>query len=195
MYYLSQIEDTVRVPPYKFEEDLNDVAIEILNQKYDGAFDKDLGLMVNVNEILEIGEGRVVMGDGAAFYSVVFNAVFFKPEQQEIIYGKVEEIAEYGAFIRIGPLDGLVHVSQVTDDYINYDSKAGKLNAKESKKILEEGNLVRARIVALSFKGKSKDEAKIGLTMRQYGLGRLEWIDQDKNKKTTKTTKSKKSKK
>lgn len=74
------------------------------------------------------------MGDGAAYHEVVFNAVFFKPELYEIINGEVIEIAEFGAFIRIGPMDGLVHVSQVTDDYINYDSKRGALLAKESKK-------------------------------------------------------------
>ncbi|MDR3063073.1 MAG: DNA-directed RNA polymerase, partial [Methanobrevibacter sp.] len=56
------------------------------------------------------------------------------------------------------------------------------LLGKESKKSLEEGNLVKARIVAVSLKGDSTKEAKIGLTMRQNGLGRLEWIEEAKNK-------------
>ena len=43
-------------------------------------------------------------------------------------------------------MDGLVHVSQVTDDYINYDSKRGALLANLS--FLDEGDLVRTRIVA-----------------------------------------------
>ena len=75
-----------------------------------------------------------------------------------------------------------MHVSQVTDDYINYDGKRGALIGKESKKSLEEGNKVRARIVALSLKGKSSKETKIGLTMRQPGLGRFEWIEEEKDK-------------
>jgi DNA-directed RNA polymerase subunit E' len=33
--------------------------------------------------------------------------------------------------------------------------------------------------VAISYKG---DEPKIGLTMRQPGLGKLEWIKEDKRK-------------
>ena len=37
-----------------------------------------------------------------------------------------------------------------------------------------------ARIVALSHKG---DEPKIGLTMRQPGLGKLDWIKEDQIKK------------
>jgi DNA-directed RNA polymerase subunit E' len=47
---------------------------------------------------------------------------------------------------------------------------------KESKKTLENGDKVRARIVTISLK-KAK-ENKIGLTMRQPGLGKLDWINQ-----------------
>jgi DNA-directed RNA polymerase subunit E' len=183
LYLVSKIEDTVRIPPSRFEDPLENVAVEILNESYVGTIDKKLGLMVTVNEIEEVGTGKVIMGDGAAYHDVLFTALFFKPELHEIVEGEVIEITEFGAFIRIGPMDGLVHVSQVTDDYINYDGKRGALIGKESKKSLEEGDKVRARIVALSLKGKSSKETKIGLTMRQPGLGRMEWIDEEKNKK------------
>jgi DNA-directed RNA polymerase subunit E' len=183
LYLVSKIEDTVRIPPSRFEDPLENVAVEILNESYVGKIDKKLGLMVTVKEIEELGTGKVIMGDGAAYHDVIFTALFFKPELHEIVEGEVIEITEFGAFIRIGPMDGLVHVSQVTDDYINYDGKRGALIGKESKKSLEEGNKVRARIVALSLKGKSSKETKIGLTMRQPGLGRFEWIEEEKNKK------------
>ena len=183
---MSKIEDTVRIPPYRFEEDRKAVAIETLNEKYNGVLDKELGLMVCVNSIDELGEGKLIMGDGAAFHKVKFNAIFYKPEQQEIVEGEVIEIAEFGAFVRMGPMDGLVHVSQVTDDYINYDNKRGALIAKESNKVLEEGDQVRARIVALSLKGKSIKTSRIGLTMRQNNLGKLEWIEEAKRKQKNK---------
>lgn len=194
MYLISKIEDTVRIPPSRFEEPLNEVAIEIINESYVGKIDKKMGLMVTVKDIEKTGVGKVIMGDGAAYHEVVFNALFFKPELHEIVEGEVIEVTEFGAFIRIGPMDGLVHVSQVTDDYINYDGKRGALIGKESKKALEEGNHVRARIVALSLKGKSSKETKIGLTMRQPNLGRVEWIEAEKEKRTKKG-KAKKEKK
>ena len=179
---MTKIEDTVRIPPYRFDDPLEEVAIQTLNDTYNGRLDKKLGLLICVNEIEEIGEGRLIMGDGASYHNVVFNAIFFKPEQQEVIDGEVIEIAEFGAFVRIGPMDGLVHVSQVTDDYINYDSKRGALLAKESNKTLDEGDLVRTRIVAISLKDNSTKNTKIGLTMRQNNLGRFEWIEEAKNK-------------
>ena len=120
MYYMATIEGTVRIPPYKFGENLEDVAIETLNEEYTGKLDKDSGLLVGVTDIEYIGEGVVIMGDGAAYHDVVFKALFFKPEQQEIVVGEVIEIAEFGAFVRIGPMDGLVHVSQITDDVTKF---------------------------------------------------------------------------
>ena len=182
MYYMTTIEGTVRIPPYRFDEPLEDVAIETLNEEYIGQLDKNLGLMVGAFSIEEIGEGVLIMGDGAAYHNVVFNAIFFKPEQQEVVEGQVTDITEFGAFVRIGPMEGLVHVSQVTDDYINYDPRNSSLIGNESKKILTEGDKIRARIVTLSLKGKTIKESKIGLTMRQPNLGKFEWIQAEKNK-------------
>ena len=188
MYYMTTIEGTVRIPPYRFDEPLEDVAIETLNEEYIGQLDKNLGLMVGAFSIEEIGEGVLIMGDGAAYHNVVFNAIFFKPEQQEIVEGQVTDITEFGAFVRIGPMEGLVHVSQVTDDYISYDAKRGALLAKESNKTLDEGDLVRARAVSVSIKDESTNNiennrnSKIPLTMRQTNLGRFEWIEEAKEK-------------
>ena len=182
MYYMTKIEDTVRIPPYRFEDPLEEVALQTLNNTYSGRLDKKLGLLICVNDIDAIGEGTLILGDGASYHDVVFNAVFFKPEQQEIIDGEVLEIAEFGAFVRIGPMDGLVHVSQVTDDFINYDPRGGTLSASESNKTLGEGDLVRSRIVAISLKDNSTKNTKIGLTMRQNGLGKFDWIEQAKEK-------------
>ena len=49
-------------------------------------------------------------------------------------------------------------------------------------KTLDEGDLVRARTVAISLKDNSVKDTKIGLTMRQNNLGRFEWIEEAKQK-------------
>jgi len=64
------------------------------------------------------------------------------------------------------------------DDYVTF-STSGSLLGKDSKKILKKGDTCLARVVALSYKG---DMPKIGLTMRQPGLGKLEWIKEEKKK-------------
>jgi DNA-directed RNA polymerase subunit E' len=178
VYQVAKVEDTVRVPPEKFGKKLEKILKELLQEKYEGKLDRDLGAIVSVIDVETNGIGRVIPGDGAAYYDTLFNVLTYKPELQEVIDGEVIEIVEFGAFVRLGPLDGLVHVSQIADDFLNYDEKGSRFVGKESKKTLAEGDKVRARIVTISLK-KSK-ENKIGLTMRQVGLGKFEWLEEPK---------------
>ncbi|MAF89447.1 MAG: DNA-directed RNA polymerase [archaeon] len=176
MYQIVRIEDMVRVPAEHFNEELEVTLKKILAEQYEGKLDREIGSLITVLDVKSDGIGRVIPGDGAAYYNASFRALTYKPELQEIVEGDVIEIVEFGAFVRLGPLDGLVHVSQITDDYLNYDEKGQRFMGKESKKTLENGDKVRARIVTISLK-KAK-ENKIGLTMRQPGLGKLDWINQ-----------------
>ncbi|MHB1261757.1 MAG: hypothetical protein ACYC2H_08580, partial [Thermoplasmatota archaeon] len=57
-----------------------------------------------------------------------------------------------------------------------------RLIGKETGRTLEVGENVRARIVTASLNELSPRESKIGLTMRQPGLGKFEWIDEDRRK-------------
>ena len=98
---------------------------------------------------------------------------------QELIYGVISEIANFGAFIEMGVMKGMIHISQTMDDFVSF-SKTNTLLGKAGKKVLKQEDLCMARIVAISHKG---NEPKIGLTMRQPGLGKLEWIKEDKVKK------------
>lgn len=174
MYQIIEIEDTVRVPPQAFNEPLEPALKKLLAERYEGKIDRDIGAIVLIMEAKTDGIGKVIPGDGAAYYNTVFKALAYKPELQEVADGEVIEIVEFGAFVRLGPLDGLVHVSQIADDFLNYDSKGSRFIGKASKKSLQEGDKVRARIVTISLR-KAK-ENKIGLTMRQPGLGKFEWL-------------------
>jgi len=177
--------DTVRLPPDRFGEDTVTVVKDLLREKLEGRIDKTLGSIIAVTNVLDIGEGRILAGDGAVYYDITFEAITFKPELQEIVEGKVVEVVEFGAFIGLGPLDGLLHVSQIADDYISYDEKNSRLVGKETNRAITEGDKVRARIVAVSLNEREPRESKIGLTMRQAALGKIEWLIEarDKEKK------------
>jgi DNA-directed RNA polymerase subunit E' len=176
MYKKVTLIDTVRLPPDRFGEDTVAVVKDLLREKLEGRIDKTLGSIIAVTNVLDIGEGRILAGDGAVYYDITFEAITFKPELQEIVEGKVVEIVEFGAFIGLGPLDGLLHVSQIADDYISYDEKNSRLVGKETNRALAEGDKVRARVVAVSLNEREPRESKIGLTMRQAALGKIEWL-------------------
>jgi len=196
MYKLVTVKDTVRVPPTMFGKKIDESVIEVLRQKYENRIDTDHGVVLAISKVSEIGPGRIIPGDGAVYHDLAFEALTFQPRLHETFMGKVSEIAQFGAFIRMGPMDGLVHVSQVTDDFISYNEKTGTLSGKESGKVLKEGDQVRAKVVTISMKPVITD-SKIGLTMRQPGLGKIEWIDNEKKggpkaKKLVKKTKEEK---
>jgi DNA-directed RNA polymerase subunit E' len=176
MFYELKIKDHVRVTPNKFGDDVKESVIKSLNEAYEGYVSEELGFVVGVSEISNIGEGAIIPGDGAAFYETTFKLFVFMPELQEVVLGKISDITDFGAFLDMGPVDGMIHVSQTMDDYVSF-SKESVLTGKESKKVLKIGDQCRGRIVAISFKDPANP--KIGITMRQPWLGNLNWIKEE----------------
>jgi DNA-directed RNA polymerase subunit E' len=177
------MEDTVRIPPDLLTDksnELTNVIEKLTHENFEGKMTYDNSLIVLVTEISLNGSGRIVHGDGGVYQHIRFNALTFKPELHEIIQGTVCEILKFGAFIRFGPLDGLLHISQIMDDRIDVDLINERLVGKESKRDIKVGDRVRARVVAMSFNERNPRESKIGLTMRQPGLGKLEWLEEDR---------------
>ena len=182
MYKKAKLIDTVRLSPERLGEETIAVVKDLLRDKLEGRIDKMLGSIIAVTDVLDIGEGRILAGDGAIYYDVTFHAITFKPELQEILEGKVVEIVEFGAFVGLGPLDGLLHVSQIADDYISFDEKNSRLVGKETGRAITEGDMLRARVVAVSLNEREPRESKIGLTMRQAALGKVEWLAEAREK-------------
>ncbi len=179
MFYITEIEDYVRVEPKLFGLPTAESVEQQLKETYKDYYDKEIGKVVAVLEILDVGEGVIIPGDGAAYYISRFKLLTWKPELQELVYGSIAEITNFGAFINLGAMRGMIHISQTMDDFVSF-SKANSLLGKSSKRGLKANDLCIARIVSISHKG---DEPKIGLTMRQPGLGKLDWIREDKAKK------------
>ena len=167
MFYKIELKDHIRVPPNLFNLPLEEAVVKRIKNKYNGFISKDLGIVIDVPGIKDIGEGIIIPGDGASYYDVAFELLTFKPEMQEIVLGKIKDIAEFGAFINIGPVDGMIHISQTMDDFVSF-SKDKTLTGKETKRVLKVNDLCRARIIAVSFKDVLNP--KLGLTMRLKGI-------------------------
>ena len=122
--------------------------------------------------------GKMIPGDGGTFHRVEFQALTFYPKLQEIVNGELVDITDFGAFVRIGPTDALLHLSQVMDDYLKSDVAAGVILANQSGRTLKVNSSIRARITAVSL-GKAASMGKIGITCRQPFLGADEWIEEE----------------
>jgi len=186
MFYEALVTDYVRVSPDKFGEDTDSAVRKQLEESYTGFQDKDIGIIVGVLDIIEVKDGIIIPGDGAAYYKSTFKVILFRPELQELVHGTIDEITNFGAFINLGAVRGMIHISQTMDDFVSF-SDTGSLQGRDSKRILVAGDNCMARIVAISYRG---EQPKIGLTMRQPGLGKLEWVSLEKEKTKQEETKA-----
>ncbi len=182
MYNVINVSDRLRVPPEFFGMDLETAIVQILRDKYERRMDADSGIVLAIWNAKSLGDGNVIPGDGAAHMDVVFDALVFKPVINEIIDSDVSEIVEFGAFVALGPVEGLIHLSQIANDFLSYNKRTGMLSGKESKKVLRKGDLICAKISTVSMKNNVSD-TKIGLTMRPDGLGKGEWVEMREKRK------------
>lgn len=177
MYRILTIEDKIRVPPKKFYLKLDEAVKNSLENRWEGVTDRRLGVVMSIISVEQVGEGKLLPGDGALHCHVKFRALTYVPEPHEVIKGDVIDVTEFGVFVRMGPVDGMIHVSQIMDDFVSYDAKNSIFHGRESKRAIKEGDTVIARVVSVSVDG---NQYKIGLTTRQPGLGVLSWIEKEK---------------
>jgi DNA-directed RNA polymerase subunit E' len=183
MYKRVTLRDTVKVPP----EHLADVSTEmvkgLLQDKLEGQVDEDVGSVVSVIEVHDIGDGRVLPNEPGVYYEAGFDALTFDPQMQEVVDGEIVEVVSFGAFVGIGPVDGLLHVSQISDEYLAFDDENQQLASRESNRTLGTGDSVRARIVTKSIDERNPRDSKIGLTAKQVGLGKHGWLTEEREQR------------
>ncbi|MFW6448401.1 MAG: DNA-directed RNA polymerase [Halobacteriota archaeon] len=176
MYKRVRLRDTIEVPPEELGDVTRGLVKRLLQDKLEGRMDEQVGSVVSVIEVHDIGQGAVLPNRPGVYFDAEFDAVTFDPQMQEVVDGIVVEVVEFGAFVGIGPVDGLLHVSQISDEYLTYDAENQQLVSNESNQTLGVEDVVRTRIVTKSIDERNPRDSKIGLTAKQVGLGKYGWL-------------------
>jgi len=183
MYKRVTLRDTVEVPPEHLADVSTKLVKGLLQDKLEGQVDEDIGSVVSVIEVHDIGDGRVLPNRPGVYYEAEFDVLTFDPQMQEVVDGEIVEVVSFGAFVGIGPVDGLLHVSQISDEYLAFDDENQQLASRESNRTLGTGDSVRARIVTKSIDERNPRDSKIGLTGKQIGLGKHGWLAEEREKR------------
>ena len=183
MYKRVRLRDTVEVPPAHLADVTPGLVKKLLQDKLEGRMDEDVGSVVSVVNVHDVGDGAVLPNRPGVYYEAEFDAVTFDPQMQEVVDGEVVEVVNFGAFVGIGPVDGLLHVSQISDEYLAYDEEGQMLSSRDSNRTLGVGDTVRARIVTKSIDERNPRDSKIGLTAKQVGLGKHGWLKEEREKR------------
>lgn len=187
MYVIVEDDYIARIPPEKLGLDYDQAVLDVSRSLLEGRLidfkdEKDdtrvIGkcYVVSIMGVEKLGDGAIVHGDGGVYQSVHFKALAYYPEMQEIVEGVVVSIQNFGAFIKFGPFEGLLHKSQIMDDRIDVDLNNQRFIGKDTKRDIKIGDRVRIRIVALNLSSSSIEDSKIGFTMKQMGLSKIDWL-------------------
>ena len=183
MYKRVRLRDTVEVPPEELGDVTPGLVKRLLQEKLEGRMDEQVGSVVSVVEVHDVGEGSVLPNRPGVYYEAEFDALTFDPQMQEVVDGIVVEVVEFGAFVGIGPVDGLLHVSQISDEYLAFDGENQQLASNESNRVLGQNDPVRSRIVTKSIDERNPRDSKIGLTAKQPGLGKHGWLAEERERR------------
>lgn len=81
-------------------------------------------------------------------------------KEGDTLDGSVRKIMPFGAFVDIGGIDGLIHISDLTYDRIGFGEKA-------IEKVLKEGQAVRVKVLKLEWDENDPKKSRISLGMKQ----------------------------
>lgn len=167
MYEIVTLRDKIRVGPKSLGADYKEAIDALIKQNYVGKILEEKMIVVGLVSIDSVEEGLIIPNDASIYYDTVFKVLTYVPLLHETIKGQISNISEIGAIVNIGPLDGLAHISQAMDDFVDFTRNS--LIGRKSKTALKVGDSVIANVIAVSTRGMMK----IGLTMRSPGLGKL----------------------
>jgi len=176
LYRIIEVEDLVRVPPNLTRREIPDAIREVLLQRYKNHYYEKFGYVVDVIEVNPSSENRVILGDPNIYYKVRYKLLTFTLEPNEVFLGVVKDVVEYGAYVLIGPFEGLLHISQIAKEKFYFNREQKRLESKDKKKYIQPGDKVYVKVSTVSIKGVVAN-AKISLTMRGEGLGAVWWYE------------------
>lgn len=191
MYITVEKEYIARIPPEKLSGDYDDAVKQVAKESIEGKlidlteanYQNKKAFIISVVSVKTVGEGTIVHGDGGVYQSIRYKALGYLPEMQEVVDGIVTSVKEFGAFVRFGPFEGLLHISQIMDDMISTDLTNQRIIGKETKREIKVGDKVRVKVVSLNLASASMLDSRIGLNMKQLGLGKVDWLYQVKKEK------------
>lgn len=168
MYEILTLKSNIRIPPRPEEQSIEDAIRMKIHENFIGKVIDGKSLLIGLVSITSVGEGIIIPEDPSAYYPSSFKVLGYTPNLHETVRGQVVNISEIGATVNVGPVDGLVFISQTMDDYVDFSKNA--LVGRKTKESIKVGDTVIASVIAVT----TKSQMKVGLTMRSPGLGKVD---------------------
>lgn len=121
MFVLSKFKDIVRVPAHHLGTPIEDVLAEELNKRFANKVVLDVGLVICLYDILDLGESYIYCGDGAIHTRCSYRMIVFRPQIGEILEGSLRSSSKEGLIISLGFFDSIVIPPQQLNEPCNFN--------------------------------------------------------------------------
>jgi ribonuclease R len=128
-------------------------------------------------------------------------AEFMEDKIGEEFEGVVSSVTNFGMFVELpNTIEGLVHMSYLTDDYYRYDERTYSLIGERTKKTFRIGDMVQVRVAKVNKDEHAVDFEMVGMTKKAELRGKkapivIEGGKREKKKSTLFVSAAKKDKK
>lgn len=157
MFVLAKFKDIIRVPASQLGQPIEKVLAEELNIRFANKVVLNVGLVICLHDILEIGESHIYCGDGAIHTRCLYRMIVFRPHIGEVICGTLKSSSKEGLNISLGFFENIVIPPQQLQEpsYFNEIDQTWTWSYKDEDQTvnlaLEIGEQLRFRIHAEEF--------------------------------------------
>lgn len=103
MFVITTVAETICVAPSMFYQPTMTCVHDEIDKKYPNRVIMDVGLVIcRYGDVLQIGDGVCVPGDGGAHHEAVFRLVVFRPFVEEVCVGTIQSCSEEGIVVSLG---------------------------------------------------------------------------------------------
>lgn len=192
MFILSTFQDTIRVPASQLGKPIEDELTDILNARLANKVVHNVGLVICLKDIVDVGESYLHDGDGAIFTKCTFRMIVFRPQVGEVICGTLRSSSREGLKVSLDFFDSIVIPPKLLNETSRFDESdqswtwyyddEGKTHSLK----LEIGEKIRFRVygeefvdipIDLSHQNTSKQANAYTITgsICESGLGLIKW--------------------
>jgi DNA-directed RNA polymerase III subunit RPC8 len=108
MFVLAKFRDIIRVPACKLGHPIEEVLAEELNKRFANKVVLNVGLVICLNNIVDVGESYIYCGDGAIHTRCLYQMIVFRPQVGEILCGTLKSSSKEGLNISLGFFDSII---------------------------------------------------------------------------------------
>ena len=108
MFMLTLMRSVVRLEARDFDRELSEALTDCLNNKLANKIVKDVGLVISLWDVLEIGDSFILPGREGSHTKVTFRLLVFRPFPEEVLVGKIKSCTKDGVHLSLGFFDDIL---------------------------------------------------------------------------------------